>query len=438
MNDVERAAAQLTETAATELALYESNSPTESFIALFSVLEHTALTSLRLTDCDMRDEGAIALAAVLPRTRLTTLVLDECRVRRAGVQALAMALCQSQLTRLDLPSNYLHTDVLLAFAEVPAATELRELNLASNALGGAGAALQALLMCPALGKLHELNLGDNPLGASDVAALCGAAPRLRQLRVLDLAGSMLRDEGVAALLDALSLAHAETAMRSLGLSECGIEAAGVADIARRALEGTRLVLLDLSANVVGDEGAAALARALPLSRLLALDVSSNGSVGTAGNGIGADGMCALAQALPRAPLEQLHAYGEPLGVRETAELRRALPGSALRVLYVCSPEEDLSAHPALVWRVAVDSAGVWCEESAARFPAAIRSIVRTLLVLARAVVRTCPGIPTQYALPDRTCHALLQRVPTAVLYAMFRAVASSGYFEMSTGSADSL
>jgi hypothetical protein len=149
----------------------------------------------------------------------------------------------------------------------------------------------------AVESLDYSSLGWGAAEAKAVAAVLaeGAAPKLRQL---DLKNNSIGDEGARALAGALPSAT--------------------------ALEG-----LHLGNNSIGDEGARALAGWLPSARAL-LELSLKG------NSIGAAGACALAGALLSAmALTQLHLGNNSIGDEGARALVAALPSSrALETLFL--------------------------------------------------------------------------------------------------------
>eukprot|EP00962_Isochrysis_galbana_P048071 scaffold19931_cov100-Isochrysis_galbana.AAC.1 len=131
-----------------------------------------------------------------------------------------------------------------------------------------------------------LGWGDDEAKAVAAVLAAGAAPKLR---VLSLGCYSMGDEGARALAGALPSA---TALKELYLNN----------------------------NSIGDEGARALAGALP--RATALE-----ELGLYNNSIGAEGARGLAGALPRATaLKELRLENNSIGDEAKAELRRACEG----------------------------------------------------------------------------------------------------------------
>lgn len=175
------------------------------------------------------DEGARALAAMLRRnTALRTLDLVNTGVTPDGLRALLAALTgrRTPVERLFLGGNGLTAEAAPLLAALIREAGVRELYLPANHLGDAGAAILAAAADP--GRPVRLGLGGNGIGPAGARALAGS---LAGIETLDL-GRPLSE-------------------RSLGAP----------------------------ANTTGDEGAHALAAALPGSPLRRLELCHTGLTG---------------------------------------------------------------------------------------------------------------------------------------------------------------
>ncbi|XVQ08378.1 gala protein [Spirillospora sp. CA-255316] len=228
----------------------------------------------------MGDEGARSVAAALrPGHGLETLYLGCNRIRPEGVAALAESLAEDE-------------------------------------------------------TVHAVWLKRNPVGDEGARALAAMLRRNRTVRTLDLVNTGLRADGLRALLDALldrprPLERLFLGGNGLSMAEADLLAALIRDAGVRELY--------LSANHLGDEGAAVLAGAA----MEAGGASRPVRLGLGGNGIGPEGARALAESLEaiesldlaRPPSER--ALGAPpnvTGDEGAAVLAAALPGSPLRRL----------------------------------------------------------------------------------------------------------
>jgi uncharacterized protein (TIGR02996 family) len=193
-------------------------------------------------------------------------------------------------------------------------------------------------------ELEVLSLRYAGLGAEDVAPLL-AAPGLRNLRVLDLSGNLLGDDGARAIA-AAELPRLET----LALAHCGIEAAGA-----RALAGApfarRLRALSLGESfwarlpcrptLLDREGEIVLENVFDEWRMMDAWIPEMPP-----NAIGDDGVAAIAAACAR--LEELDLGHNAIGAEGVRALTERLP--ALRSLYAQSCGLDGAAAEALLAR----------------------------------------------------------------------------------------
>ena len=231
------------------------------------------------------DEGARTVADALADGHgLHTLYLGCNRIGPEGVSALADALATDGTVRaLWLKRNPVGDDGARALAALLRRnTTLRTLDLVNTGLTTAGlrALLDALTGRP--DPVERLFLGGNGLTA-DAAPLLAALIREAGVRELYLPANHLGDEGAAIL------AAAADPARPVRL---GLGGNGIGPVGARALAGSLdgIEALDLGrppserslrapANTTGDEGAHALAAALPGSPLRRLELRHTGLTG---------------------------------------------------------------------------------------------------------------------------------------------------------------
>ncbi|CAL9604789.1 gala protein [Streptomyces sp. enrichment culture] len=233
------------------------------------------------------DDGARTVAEALrPGHGLRTLYLGCNRVGPAGAAALAARLADDDTVRaLWLKRNPVGDDGVRALADaLRRNTALRTLDLVNTGLTTAG--LRALLdaLTARERPLERLFLGGNGLTA-DAAPLLAALARDAGVTELYLPANHLRDEGAAVLAAAASAEPARPL--HLGLGGNGIGPGGARALAA-ALHGVEALdlgrprserSLGAPPNHTGDEGAAALARALPGSPLRTLELRHTGLTG---------------------------------------------------------------------------------------------------------------------------------------------------------------
>ena len=149
----------------------------------------------------------------------------------------------------------------------PRMLEQEELELSGKAKG-LGFGVAALLFASA-GRLLSLDLSDAGLGSTEIAAVAGALKALgsrSRLWALKLNKNMVGPSGARAL--AKLVRGSECSLTSLELSSCdlcdsGRDTLGLKELAEALGVNGVLKTLYLNGNDIGDEGAKALASALP-------------------------------------------------------------------------------------------------------------------------------------------------------------------------------
>lgn len=208
------------------------------------------------------------------RSRVSALVVSRNRLTPLSAQLIGWSDAMS-LTSLDLSENRVGDQGMRFLADSSMLSELRALDLTRNDVHGDG--LAAFSDAPHLGALEHLSLAHNAITGRGLAL--GDDGGLPALRALDLSRNPLGDEGAAALARALT-ARTAPPLHTLKLDACGLTGEGI----RRLLShpwAAHLEHLSLSHNGLGDEGALALARTPGLTRLRTLElvdstVSSDG------------------------------------------------------------------------------------------------------------------------------------------------------------------
>ncbi|MEW2304975.1 gala protein [Streptomyces sp. NPDC006655] len=244
---------------------------------------------------------------------------------------------------------------------------LRTLYLGCNRIGPQGAAALADALTTD-DTVRALWLKRNPLGDEGARALAGMLRHNTALRTLDLVNTGLTTDGLRALLATLTgrptpverlflggnglTAEAapllaalirEAGVRELYLPANHLGDAGAAILAAAADPG-RPVRLGLGGNGIGPAGARALAGSL--AGVEALDLGrplSERSLGAPANTTGDDGAHALAAALPGSPLRRLELCHTGLTGRGAKTLLAAVPDD--------SPLEYVGLGPGLPRRV---------------------------------------------------------------------------------------
>jgi hypothetical protein len=222
-------------------------------------------------------EGARAVAGALrPGHHVETLYLGCNRIGPDGVDALAGRLADDTTVRaLWLKRNPIGdagvTRLAAALAGNPA---IRTLDLVNVGMTVRGLTVLADALAARPVRLQRLFLGGNGFGPEVVPAL-GTLIHAAGVHEIYLAANLLGDAGAAALAEL-----AQGVPLTLGLGGNGLTPAGAAALARHLGAWQALDLarppseraLGAHGNVVGDEGAYALAAALGGARLRRLDL----------------------------------------------------------------------------------------------------------------------------------------------------------------------
>lgn len=259
------------------------------------VATRNSLQNLDLSGSGLGDSGAASLARGLsglaPFEGLHVLNLSGCDISPAGASALLSTLREvtPALRALRASGNYGGKSSgwgLALAAALPYFGALSILDVEGTMLWDAGVrALATALPCvPSLCDVGLARVGIGEAAAGAVGAALASLPRLRRV---DLCGNFLWAAGVAALAGALAAGAPALEVLLLGDNACGDDGAVALAAALPGLggdgRGGGIVGLDLSNNGVGEAGAAALAAALPsLFRLSALDLCGNPRIGHAG------------------------------------------------------------------------------------------------------------------------------------------------------------
>ncbi|MFD8733307.1 gala protein [Streptomyces sp. NPDC059618] len=209
---------------------------------------------------------------------------------------------------------------------------LRTLYLGCNRIGAEGVtALAAALTTD--DTVQALWLKRNPVGDQGARVLAAMLRRNTALRTLDLVNTGLTTDGLRALCDTLTDRPAPVERLFLGGNGLTAEAA---PLLARLIREAGVRELYLPANHLGDEGAAILAEAVDPTRPVRLGLGGNG-IGPAGARALADSLHGIEALDLGRPLSarSLGAPPNTTGDEGAQALAAALPGSPLRRLELC-------------------------------------------------------------------------------------------------------
>jgi Ran GTPase-activating protein (RanGAP) involved in mRNA processing and transport len=298
----------------TSLSLKENKLSAKGAKNIFQALSGTALKSLNLASNNIRAEGAAAIAEVLPRTILTSLDLQGCSIGNVGAATIAQILPNTFLISLNLATNDIGAEGAMEIAKTLANTVLTSLDFHFNVIGDDGAAAIAAVLPDT--ALTSLDLEISNIGDAGAAAIAKVLSKTA-LTSLCLPLNNIGNAGVAAI--AKELPH--SALTSLDLNYANIDSTGVATIAE-ALPNTALNSLSLGGSRdVGVEGARVLATSLQGNKTLT-------SLTFMGNNIGNEGAAAIADALPHTILISLYLIQNNIGTDGATAIANALKNNS--------------------------------------------------------------------------------------------------------------
>jgi Ran GTPase-activating protein (RanGAP) involved in mRNA processing and transport len=169
--------------------------------------------------------------------------------------------------------------------------KLDRLTLAAANFGVKGTVALAASKC--LSSVKELSLARNTMGPTGAIALA-TSPHLKQLVCLDLTSTASGGKTLAPFFEALTL----PSLKALLLSSCGLKGKALEPLGREKNKVlTRLSELDLSGNLMGDDGLTALCKTTVLSGVHVLQLG--------GNAIKGPGMAALGKSVLLGKVEEL-------------------------------------------------------------------------------------------------------------------------------------
>ena len=227
------------------------------------------VTILDLSNVKLRDIDLQSLAGALQENAiLTSLILENCSMDDNGFEHIATGLCEAKdipLAKLYLRTNALgdtSVDSLCQFLE--SNSTLEKLDLSRNSIGTAGGvAIFNSFHRNRVSRIRCLNLSHNEIvdldeGNFGVRALLS---KNRTLRVLNLEGNLIHDEGAQSLAKGIHT-NDTTVLERLYLGWNGIGDDGTIALAKMLEENTSMRVLGLGENEIKNAGARALLTAM--------------------------------------------------------------------------------------------------------------------------------------------------------------------------------
>ena len=243
----------------------------EKIISAFftALLEHTPnLISLSCSNMNLSENAILSIAESIKTTnnQIAKLTFANSQLSPGGAVALVEALNCNSLTELDLSENSIGCEINKIADKLRKCKSLSVLNLFNTGLSNDGIEyLAEWLNISGINRLHTLNLSGNLVGSGDVQALAEWLASCDSLSVLKLANAGLIEENV------IQIAGRLVQSNTVKLAEIDLCENGMSDISIKALAEwfsrcTVLTMVDLSHNLIGNEGARALAEGLAPSK----------------------------------------------------------------------------------------------------------------------------------------------------------------------------
>ena len=271
------------------------------------------------------DDSAIAVERLMTSFNRegTRFSLDEFGDQYIAIPAARLASLPSLQALLVQSPHALDRSVALALGrQLPALTALTNLNFGNQTLSN-GVAATLLPRLSALTALKDLAVRCCCIGPQGGVALAAALPPLHALTNISLGRNDLGGRGAAAIMSAVSTSAAAR-LKVLDLSYNLIGPEGFAAVARRLPELSSLAELHLGANLGSEDGVAELLRALTSPKvrsMTALEVLK-----LERNFLECSGAAVVAQMLPHLPrLENLDLASNAIGAIGIRALARRLP-----------------------------------------------------------------------------------------------------------------
>ena len=226
-------------------------------------VDTNVLRSIHMEDAKIGPRGVKILAEELLSqcAGLSILNLSGCRMGHFGAQA---------LVDNNFPSE-----------------SLTKLILKGNNLGDDGVWKLTSGLFSKLTRLEELDLSKNSISDNSLGEIGRCLPTMRSLMVLRLTENNIKAMSIEGLITGVETTE-ESKLVELDLSKNQIEASGAVQLAKLlCVASSALEILNVSHNLIGDEGAMTLAEALKSdkvdSRLKELDLTHN-EIGDSGAG----------------------------------------------------------------------------------------------------------------------------------------------------------
>jgi Ran GTPase-activating protein (RanGAP) involved in mRNA processing and transport len=254
-----------------------------------------ALERLNLRGIAMGHFGAQAVGTALAVcVSLQELDISYNRIGSDGLWKMAGGL--SRLTKLQvlkLENNAIQDDGCLELARrLPAMPQLTHLDISNNDIGDVGMTELAQQIQKSLSSIRQLNLAGNRMADAGAVSWAQVLSQMSDLKVLNLSGNQIGDKGASALAEGLVAVEQDEHENDDDDDSDEEDEESVEDATKPSppvalsvsvtVNGSHLEELNLSGNLIGDEGAGTFVEHLDeIPSLRILDLSDNAAVSEA-------------------------------------------------------------------------------------------------------------------------------------------------------------
>jgi len=221
---------------------------------------NTALRTLNLHECNIGNDGLVALSIGLgSNTAIDKIVLSKNQLNdEVALAALGRALQTSQVSILDLSLNKFGSQGVQSL-DLHRNSSIRTILLWGNEISISGGLFMADALSSPYSQICNLNLRNNRIGDFGAESIAFGLEHNTSLRKIWLSSNLIGDEGAIHLARAIR-GHS---LQSIYLSNCSVGDDGAKAFAELLCDpATQLQVLDLYRNHIGDLGGNALSKAM--------------------------------------------------------------------------------------------------------------------------------------------------------------------------------
>lgn len=287
---------------------------------IFQWIPFFDLTELDISHTNINEDGLDYLSDVLPNSQLQKIDVSENDFSQADFNQFGQAIALSSVKELHLSKTQMIDDQAVQLAEA-SAHHLNSLDVSQNPISDQG--VISIISSGMNGNLSSVDFSGTSLTQAGIQQIANILQdNINNVSEIKLANTQMTAQGFSAIVDLPQLTALDVSNNAIG------------DEATKILNEKKshifLEKINLSATKLSDEGALQLAEALPELNVSSLDISHNQvssasfakivqsntssltDLNVANNQITEEGAQALALALPKKPIETIHLENNPL------------------------------------------------------------------------------------------------------------------------------